>query len=428
MGAFPPLCIPPPPHFIVIIPFRNAQINMMNTINSIKDPHIILAREVSSLKGRSQHHKMLLEGEQIIDWALEHGLEIEFLLYAPGGKEIPIDKYQQHNIEIFRVSDGIQKKVTGRSYPVPLTAVARLPVSDRGASPDFVVVLDDVRDFGNLGTIVRTCSAFGIGQIISLTMDGDLYQKKTIEASRGSVFSVNSLQFEGSSRTIAYLWKQGFQIVATSPRGSRLQSMLKLQPGPTALVIGNETSGVSREFEEQADYLIQIPMADEMESLNVGVAAGISIYELRIKQVISMMEERIKTTLGREMNVAAMLIQQAVDAELQKVTEYSSKQVVFLMVLRCDRHMSVDHMCRQFGLLPEETADFLAPMLESGLIRREEMLELTSRGEEVIAKLWTPLENAEKRVLEGFTEAEIRQLKQQLHRIQENCAQIISGS
>jgi tRNA G18 (ribose-2'-O)-methylase SpoU len=78
--------------------------------------------------------------------------------------------------------------------------------------------------------------------------------------------------------TIEYLRKQGFQIITTSPYGSTIQSLVELDSRPIALVIGNETTGVSEELLKAADKSILIPMDSGVESLNVGVAAGISIY------------------------------------------------------------------------------------------------------------------------------------------------------
>jgi TrmH family RNA methyltransferase len=193
-----------------------------------------------------------------------------------------------------------------------------------------------------------------------------------------------------------------------------------------ALVVGNETTGISSEFEKQADFLIQIPMSHTVESLNVGVATGISIYELKLKQVLTMIEEQIKSTLGRELNVAGMLVQEALDAELRKVSELSSRQVIFMMVLKCDGKMSLEDMCKQFGILEKDIEEFLNPMLTSALIEINGELELTSKGKETLAKLWFTVENVEEKILSGLTSEEANIFLGQLHRIQEKCVKIMS--
>jgi len=387
-----------------------------------------LAREIKTRRGRNERQRILLEGEKILDWAVEHEVEIEYILAASSVDDELVEKYLSQSKEIFRVSDGIQKKVTDTRYVVPVVGIGRISARDDALGENFVLVLDDVRDFGNIGTIIRTCQAFGVQKIISTTPDFDLYQRKTIEASRGSVFSTNITKYENSADAIQDLRENGYQIVVTSPRGENLQSLVELKPAPVALIVGNESQGVSQEFAERADFVIQIPMSETIESLNVGVATGISVYELKLKQVMSMIEQQIKSTLGRELNVAGMLVQKALDAELGKVSELSSQQVVFLMVLKCDQEMSVEDMCRQFGILDKEAHDFLDLLNKSGLIAKDKKLRLTAKGEEVLAKLWFTIENAESKILSGLSENEVEILKRQLHQIQENCIQMMNGN
>ena len=176
---------------------------------------------------------------------------------------------------------------------------------------------------------------------------------------------------------------------------------MELKPEPLALIVGNESQGVSPAFENHADFLIQIPMSEAIESLNVGVATGISVYELKLKQVMSMIEQQIKSTLGRELNVAGMLVQKALDAELQKVSDLSSQQVIFMMVLKCDQEMTVADMCRQFGVLDTETHEFLDTLTKNGIVDQGEKLRLTVKGEEVLGKLWFTVESTERKILSG---------------------------
>jgi TrmH family RNA methyltransferase len=401
---------------------------MIKTISSIKDEKIVLARAIRRRKGRDEHRRMLLEGEQILDWAIEKNIDVEYVLIASSTQPTVGEKYLSQNIAAFKVSDGIQKKITDKNYVIPIVGVGKIPQRASAAHANFVVVLNDVKDYGNIGTIIRTCHAFGIREIISTSRTLDLYQRKTIEASRGSVFSTCTTKYRNSTDAIWYLRKSGYQIVVTSPRGNSLQSLVDLKPKPVALIVGNESQGVSQEFENHADFLVQIPMFETIESLNVGVATGISVYELKLKQVMSMIEQQIKSTLGRELNVAGMLVQKALDAELQKVSDLSSQQVIFMMVLRCDGEMTVEDMCRQFGILDTEANEFLSLLAESGLVDQGEKLRLTTKGEEILAKLWFTVESTESKILSGFSENEAIVLKKQLHQIQENCIQIMNGN
>ena len=398
----------------------------MDTINSIKHEKIVLARSVKTQKGRCQNEKMLLEGEQIIDWALERGIVLDYLLYTESERDTVESKYLPKGIPAYQVSNGIQKKVTDRNYATPILGVGKIPDTKKVHPSNFIVVLDDIQDFGNMGTIIRTCQAFGITNIISTSNSNDLYNRKTIDASRGNVFSTDFFQFDGSAETIEYLHEHDYQIVVTSPRGDQLQSLIELEPRPVALIIGNETNGISTAFQENADFLIQIPMTDNVESLNVGVATGISIYELQLKQVLTMIEQQIKTSLGREMNVASMLVQRALDVELKKVSALNSQQVIFLMVLKCDKEMTIENMCRQFGVLDKEVDLFLGPLTEQGLVTHDEKLWLTLKGEETIGKLWRTVEKVENKILSTFSEDETEHFIQQLQTVQANCIRIFS--
>jgi TrmH family RNA methyltransferase len=400
---------------------------IMDSINSIKNEKIILARSVKTQKGRIQYRKMLLEGEQSIDWALERGIDVQYILYVENQQEKIISKYLPKGIPSFVVSNGIQKKVVDRSYIIPILGVAKIPDGQGFSQSKFLVVLDNVQDFGNMGTIIRTCHAFGIKEIISSSKSHNLYNQKTIDASRGNVFSSHILQFNDSEKTIEYLRQHDYQIVVTSPRGDQLQSLINLENRPVALIVGNETDGVSKTFEENADYLIQIPMSENVESLNVGVSTGISIYELKLKQVLTMIEQQIKASLGREMNVTAKLVQRALDADLKKVTDLTSQQVIFMMVLKCDQEMTVEHMCRQFGILENEVDSFLDKLIEKGLIVHGEKLSLTHKGEETIGKLWPIVDTVEEKIFSGFSKVESEHFLHQLQAIQANCIRI-SGS
>ena len=402
---------------------------MLETITSIKDERVTLARDIKSRRGRQQHKRILLEGEEILDWAIEHTLAIEYILVSSKELANITQKYPPSEHKIFVVSEGILKKITDTSYVIPVVGIAQIPEKKDFDIPKFVVVLDAVQDFGNIGTIIRTCQAFGIHNLVSTTSDTDIYNRKTIEASRGSAFSTHLDVFPNPLRAIEYLKEEGFKIVATSPRGIMLQSLLELEQQPIALVIGNETLGVSPEVEKQADFLLQIPMQLEVESLNVGVATGISIYEIKLKQVLAMLEKLIKSTLGRELSVTGMLERKALDMEIGKVSAFSSQQVVFMMVLKCDKTMLIEDMCKQFSILEYETDKFLESLLTFGLIvidNRE--IKLTDKGEEVLAKLWFIVERTEEMLLSDFSPEEIKVLKKQLYTIQEKSLQVINGN
>ena len=98
------------------------------------------------------------------------------------------------------------------------------------------------------------------------------------------------------------------------------------------------------------------------------------------------------------------------------------------ILLEGDQEMSVEDMCRQFGILDAEVVGFLGPLTEGGLVSRDGVLRLTARGKEVLAKLWFTVESAESKILSGFTPKEAAALKVQLGKIQANCVQMMDGA
>lgn len=402
---------------------QHTDYRMIREITSLKDEKIQLAKSLSSSKGRIDSGKFLIEGFEAIDWAINSGIRIDYILATKQTKGV---NKSYSDIDTYIVTDGLLKKVTDTNYLIPIVAVGN--VNEKSQSTDFIVVLDDLKDFGNIGTIVRTCHAFGIDTVLSTRNDLDLFQRKTVDSSRGRVFSTNFKTFQNPLDTIAYLKKNNFQIVTTSPYGDKIQSLISLSDRPVALIVGNETEGVSDDFIKHADFTVQIPMQSQVESLNVGVATGISIYELKLKQVLGMIEKKIKSTLGREINVVATLIRDVLDKELKKVSDLSSTQLVFMMVLKCDTIMSILEAQKQFGLPDKEIKPFFEPLLSKGFINTDTSnnLIITETGVETIGKLWAIIENAENKILSDFTDNEKIELKRLIEKMKKKCIEIIN--
>lgn len=397
-------------------------------ITSIKDTRVVEARELASAAGRAQSGKCLLEGEESVQWALEAGVRVEHVFYAGQGGDAVFRLLRERHIPCDQVSEGILKKISDTSYLVPLLGVAVVPQGPVEQMGDFVVVLDRVQDHGNIGTIVRTATAFGIRDIVSTTSALDLYYKKIISASRGRVFNIRVQRYNSGIEALTALKRRGYQIVATSPHARDLQAQVQLEARPVALVVGNETDGISDEIMQQADLVVQIPMSGLVESLNVGVAAGISLYELKFRMIFTMLINYIRATLGREVGATAKLINMAFDVQLKRATNLSSTQVVLLMMLKVDQRMTRSQVGRDTATFGAEQEAMLRPLFEKRYVSNvpdsEESIMLTEEGERALAQLWGIIERAEQEVLAGFSEDEKGQLRNYLKRIQDNCIEI----
>ncbi|MBO0795439.1 MAG: hypothetical protein J2P36_31480 [Ktedonobacteraceae bacterium] len=403
-------------------------------ITSIKDPRVMEARELTSASGRSRLHKCLLEGPESIQWAMEAGLQIDHVFSSAGYER---DRFyaqlREQHIPCYLTTEGILKKISDTSYLVPYLGVARLPDEHPAtdSTGDFAIVLDHVQDHGNIGTIIRTASAFGIRDLVSTTSTLDIYYKKIIAASRGRVFEMHMQRYPSGTEAIAALKRRGYQIIATSPYARDIQSLAPLQAKPVALIVGNETTGISDEILRSADIVVQIPMSGQVESLNVGVATGISLYELKFRMVLTMLINYIRANIGREVNVTGKLILQAFDTQIKSVSNLTGQQAILLMILICDQSMTLEQVTKDTGLFGDELTALLQPLFERGYVRYQNSDETsivpTEDSQRIIAQLWSIVERAEQAVLMGFSEREKSQFKDYMKRIQANCIRITSA-
>jgi RNA methyltransferase, TrmH family len=398
-------------------------------ITSIKDDLILEARKLNTASGRNASQKSLLEGSEIIGWALESGWDIERVFFDPKLSTHPfITRLIENKIDLFSTSEGILKKVSDTNYLIPFIGVAKIPLEQNFSPRDFILLLDEVKDHGNIGTIIRTASAFGIRDVATTDRETDILYKKVIEASRGTVFKIRNHKYSNGEEALKDLRRMGYQIIATSPHAESLQSFTNLKSQPVALVVGNETSGISPSILEKADFVVQIPMSRDIESLNVGVATGISIYEFKLKLVLQMLTKYIRETLGREINVTGKMIQLALDVRLKTLSSFNSTQIILLMVMKCDEKMTLGDISRDTALFGDELDRMLYPLLKDGYVQKEEeSIRLTEKGEQMLSQFWGVIEASESEVIQGFSDLEKEQFFSYLKRIQSNCHQLLDS-
>ena len=145
-----------------------------------------------------------------------------------------------------------------------------------GANP-LIAVLESVEKPGNLGAVLRTCDAAGADALIICDPRTDLYNPNLIRASIGAVFTVPCAVCS-TPEAIAFLKGAGVRILTAQLQDSSLYYDTPMQ-GASAIVMGTEATGLSREWREAADAHIRIPMLGQLDSLNVSVSAAILLYE-----------------------------------------------------------------------------------------------------------------------------------------------------
>ncbi|MEA2826298.1 MAG: methyltransferase, TrmH family [Actinomycetota bacterium] len=230
---------------------------------------------------RQAERSFVIDSLKVLDAALDAGAAIESLYLPPGGADHEtVQRALAAGIRASDLGPGVLERVAGTVTPQPVLAVA--PYIDVALSAlrdaDLVVVCVDVRDPGNLGTVLRTAEAAGVGGVICCDGTVDVYNPKTVRASAGSLFHVRVVAGGEPDEVLATLGHWGLHRVATRPAGGRAYHQADLAR-PTAIVLGNEASGLPAELDRLVDETVTIPMAGRGESLNVGMAAAVLCFE-----------------------------------------------------------------------------------------------------------------------------------------------------
>ena len=190
---------------------------------------------------------------------------------------ISTDESLEGQDKVLVVSDSVMEKLSYTKTPQPIMAVCHKK-DNILKHYDRVLILDGVQDPGNLGTILRSALAFGFKQIVMSPDCVDLYNDKALRSTQGAVFHLDIVRDE-LSHVIPELQKLGVRVIATSLHNASSIDDIK-STDKMAFVMGNEGNGVRDETIAMSDASLYIPI-DTMESLNVGVAAGIVMYTFK---------------------------------------------------------------------------------------------------------------------------------------------------
>lgn len=244
---------------------------------SSKDNSLI--QELSILKEkkyREEKQCFLIEGYHLVEEAYKAScLDKVFIVND-------VDNHFE-NVDTYLVNETIIKKLSSTQNPQNIVGVVRylnnVDLNELCSKDVKLILLDDVADPGNMGTIIRTSAALGYDGIISSLGSVDYYNDKVIRSSEGAIFKLPLLK-KDLIETIKYLKAKGLSLYTTSLKAT--VSLDEIKPHKSfMLVFGNEAHGVSDEIINLSDERIIIPMDNDVESLNVAVSAGIIMYELK---------------------------------------------------------------------------------------------------------------------------------------------------
>jgi len=183
-------------------------------------------------------------------------------------------------VPVFELAPGVLERVADTVTPQPVLAVARTVDMDLAdlAGASLVVVCVDIRDPGNLGTVLRSAEASGAGGIICCDGSVDVYNPKCVRASAGSLFHIGIVAGGEPVNVLGTLGGWGLRRLGTRADDGERYYRVDLT-APTALVLGNEAHGLPDSAAAALDGWVTIPMAGRTESLNVGMAAAVLCFE-----------------------------------------------------------------------------------------------------------------------------------------------------
>lgn len=258
----------------------------MTVITSSQNPVIKEIRAMKLKKHRDAAGRFFIEGVRFVREALQEQVSIERVLVSAqlagvrGGTELMADMEAQ-GLELYSVDDKIFREISDTETPQGVLAVLKKQCYslEQLADATFLVVLEDIQDPGNLGTLIRTADAAGASGVLLSRGCADLYNPKVLRSTMGSLFHIPIVTGLDLLQAVPLLQKAGVQFLAAHLDGQVPYFHVDMQ-GKTAILIGNEANGLSTEISGLADTLVRIPMPGRAESLNASVAGAVLIYEL----------------------------------------------------------------------------------------------------------------------------------------------------
>lgn len=245
------------------------------------------ARDLSRRRARERDALFVVEGVRATEELLESPLTVAGVLCAPQLIDTPRGAHLRAAIERagLEVSDVSEREfASAASTESPQGVLAIVKVPDRtlsqleGREPIRLLVLDAVQDPGNVGTLLRTAHALGVDATVALPGTVDVWNAKVVRSAMGALFHHHALHASLSELT-TFVREQAIPLWAADAAGSPVDDITP--PTKLALAVGNEGSGLTDEVRSIASQTVALPIRNGFDSLNVAVAAGILLYELR---------------------------------------------------------------------------------------------------------------------------------------------------
>jgi TrmH family RNA methyltransferase len=258
-------------------------------VTSLANPLIKDIKALALKKFRDQQNAFMAEGLKLVIDALDLGWRVRTMVFAKSALGNPaVEKVAARVLakggDILEVSEKILTAITRRDNPQTVVGVFEQRLAKladiRPAAGDVWVALDRVRDPGNLGTVMRTVDAVGAKGVILVGETTDPFALETVRATMGSIFVVPVAR----ATPEAFLaWRKTFSglVAGTHLKGAVDYRTVDYAAKPVLLLMGNEQQGLPDALTEACDRLVRIPQAGRADSLNLAVATGVMLFEIR---------------------------------------------------------------------------------------------------------------------------------------------------
>lgn len=239
-------------------------------ITSLDNDRIKNYIKLKDRKYRKKTNTFIVEGMHLVEEAIKEDLVIELIVEK--------DTKISTSLPIVYVTKEIINKISEMESPSNIMALCKIRESN--IIGDKILMLDEIQDPGNLGTIIRSAKAFNVDTIVLSPNTVDIYNPKVIRATQGMVFHTN-IVIKDLIPTIDELKQNEIPIYGTKvDNGKDVRELKANGKNKYCLIMGNEGNGVSKEILDKCDVYLYIKMNKNVESLNVGVATSILLYEL----------------------------------------------------------------------------------------------------------------------------------------------------
>ena len=231
-----------------------------------------VVKETAKLHQKKYREKLILiEGKKAVDEAILAGLKIKYIFTR--------EKIEFKNIDTYFVNEAVLKKISTTESPVNIAAIAFKPEYNLEDFKKFkkIILLDNIKDAGNLGTIIRASCAFGADGILLFNDTVDEFSPKVIRASTGNIFKI---PIKKISLKELIEFKKNFKFIATVVNSDKDLNNFK-NNGNLIVMFGSEADGLCNDLLNLADEKLTVKMSNNVESLNLALCAGIVLYKLQ---------------------------------------------------------------------------------------------------------------------------------------------------